>query len=250
LSKRTLDGRVAVVTGAAGGIGAAITRRFVAEGARVVLVGRNVAALEALAASIDPECAQTMVLGCDVGAPDQVAAAVAKVESERGDIDVLVNNAGAFFTAPIDETSFEDFDTVVRSSLYGAWLMSRAAVPRMKAAGRGAIVNMSSIAATAGTLHGTGYSAAKAGILGFTKSLARELGPFNVRVNAVIPGIISAGMWDGLTPELRDRKVAEVPMGRPGTADEVADAVLFLVGDQSSYLTGTAMDVTGGRAMY
>jgi 3-oxoacyl-[acyl-carrier protein] reductase len=249
---RTLDGQVAVITGAAGGIGTAITQAFVAEGARVVLVGRSIDTLEALVAQMSGEdcSAAAMALRCDVSEPDQAAATVAQVEATHGRVDVLVNNAGAFITAPIEEMSFDDFDRVVRSSLYGAWLMSRAAVPRMKANRHGSIVNISSIAATAGTLHGSGYSAAKAAMIGFTKSLARELGPFNVRVNSVLPGIISAGMWDGLTPELRARKVAEVPMGRPGTAEEVADAVLYLAGERSSYVTGTAVDVTGGRAMY
>ena len=166
-----------------------------------------------------------------------------------GKVDILVNNAGVTRDAYIGRMSVADFELVLDVSLKGAWLGTRAVSPHMRGQGSGAIVNVSSLSGKIGNPGQTNYSAAKAGLIGLTKAAAKELGPSGVRVNAVQPGLIRTDMTLAMKPEIFAAKEAEVPMGRAGTAAEVASAVVFLVSPMASYVNGAVLEVSGGRGI-
>jgi 3-oxoacyl-[acyl-carrier protein] reductase len=240
-----LEGKAAVVTGAAQGIGLAIARQFVAEGARVMIGDIDqVAAREA--ASV---LGQASARRCDVTREDDVEALIRGCVDEFGSIDVLVNNAGITRDATMPKMTLENFRAVIDVHLQGAWLGTRAAAAHMRAAGRGSIVTVSSISGKSGIFGQTNYSAAKAGLVGLTKAAAKELGAKNVRVNAVQPGLIRTAMTEAMPREAWEAKMAEIPMGRAGEPDEVANVVTFLASDLASYMTGTVLEITGGRMM-
>ncbi len=181
--------------------------------------------------------------------PDGVDALVRRCVDEFGALDVLVNNAGITRDATMRKMSLDAFREVVDVHLTGTWLGTRAASAVMREQGHGAIVNISSISGKVGNLGQTNYSAAKAGIVGLTKAAAKEVAHAGVRVNAVQPGIIRTAMTGAMREDVWEAKLAEVPMGRAGEPEEVANVVLFLASDLSSYLTGTTTEVTGGRYM-
>lgn len=241
-----LEGRSAVVTGGARGIGLAVARRVVGEGGRVVIGDVDAAAAASVAAGLgDP--GRALGVRCDVTQPDEVEALVQRCLDDFGSLDVMVNNAGITRDATMRKMTVDDFDTVVAVHLRGAWLGTRAASLVMREQKRGAIVNISSISGKVGMVGQTNYSAAKAGIVGLTKAAAKELAHLGVRVNAVQPGLIATAMTEALRPDVWESKLAEIPMGRAGTPEEVAGAVLFLASDLSAYMTGTVLEVTGGR---
>ncbi len=241
-----LDGKVAVVTGGAQGIGLAIAQRFVAEGARVVLGDLNAAALdEAVAALGGPETARGVV--CDVVDAGSVQNLLDTAVAEFGALDVLVNNAGITRDATMRKMTEEQFDQVIAVHLKGAWNGTRLAAGYMREHGGGAIVNMSSISGKVGLLGQTNYSAAKAGIVGLTKAAAKEVAHVGVRINAIAPGLIRTAMTEAMPQRIWDEKMTEIPMGRAGEPGEVASVALFLASDLSSYMTGTLLEVTGGR---
>lgn len=246
-----LDERVAVITGGAGGIGRAVARRFVEAGAAVVLCDRQADAVEAAASSLTGNRHHAVGLACDVTIRADVDALVAKIAKDFGRIDILVNNAGIMGpTTPLWEVSDESWDLVLSADLRSVFLCCRAVVPVMRTQGRGAIVNMASIAGKEGTPFLAPYSAAKAGIIALTKALARELIGDGVRVNSVAPAIIATPLLDQLPSEAVQTMLAKAPMGRFGTADEVAAVVQFLVADEASFITGQCYDASGGRATY
>lgn len=241
-----LEGRGAVVTGGAQGIGLAIARRVVGEGGRVVIGDVDAAAATRAAAGLG-EPGRAIGVRCDVTQPDQVDALVQRCVEEFGALDVMVNNAGITRDATMRKMTLDDFDAVVDVHLRGTWLGTRAASLVMRERKRGAIVNISSISGKVGMAGQTNYSAAKAGIVGLTKAAAKELAHLGVRVNAVQPGLIATAMTEALRPDVWESKLAEIPMGRAGSPEEVAGAVLFLASDLSAYMTGTVLEVTGGR---
>ncbi|MGB2923638.1 MAG: 3-oxoacyl-ACP reductase FabG [Mycobacterium sp.] len=241
-----LTGQTAVVTGGAQGLGFAIAQRFVAEGARVVLGDVNLEATQAAAEQLGGDDVARAVR-CDVTSVEQVDALVVAAVDGFGGLDVMVNNAGITRDATLRKMTEEQFDQVISVHLKGTWNGLRSAAAVMRAKKSGAIVNMSSISGKVGMVGQTNYSAAKAGIVGMTKAAAKELAYLGVRVNAVQPGLIRSAMTEAMPQRIWDAKVAEVPLGRAGEPDEVANVALFLASNLSSYMTGTVMEVTGGR---
>jgi 3-oxoacyl-[acyl-carrier protein] reductase len=243
-----LNDKVAVITGGAQGIGEAIARTFAAQGAKVVLGDRDGAAAELTAKSLDAGAA--LGFGCDVTDGEQIQALLQFAVDRFGGVDVMVNNAGITRDATMRKMTEEDFDQVIAVHLRGAWLGTKHAAAVMREQGRGgAIVNMSSISAKVGFFGQTNYSAAKAGVVGLTKAAAKELARDNVRVNAIQPGLISTAMTRAMPEHIWEAKMAEIPLQRAGTVEEIADVALFLASGMSSYMTGTVLEVTGGRLM-
>ncbi|MBB2991617.1 3-oxoacyl-[acyl-carrier protein] reductase [Mycolicibacterium iranicum] len=241
-----LTGRTAVVTGGAQGLGFAIAQRFVAEGARVVLGDVNIDATQEAADTLGgAEVARAF--RCDVTDSGEVEALVAAAVETYGGLDIMINNAGITRDATMRKMTEDQFDQVIAVHLKGTWNGLRAAAAIMRENKRGAIVNMSSISGKVGMVGQTNYSAAKAGIVGMTKAASKELAYLGVRVNAIQPGLIRSAMTEAMPQRIWDSKVAEVPMGRAGEPEEVANVALFLASDLSSYMTGTVLEVTGGR---
>lgn len=242
-----LDGRTAVITGGAQGIGFAIAERFVAEGARVVLGDLDLAATEAAAKRLGDQSATAV--RCDVTDGAAVDALLAHAIVTFGSLDVMVNNAGITRDATMRTMTEDQFDQVVAVHLKGTWNGTRKAAAIMRERKSGSIVNISSLSGKVGMVGQTNYSAAKAGIVGLTKAAAKEMAHHGVRVNAVQPGLIRSAMTEAMPAKAWDQKMSEIPMGRAGEPAEVASVVLFLASDLSSYMTGTVLEVTGGRFM-
>lgn len=241
-----LAGRTAVITGGAQGLGLAIAERFLAEGARVVIGDLNLEATQAAAKGLG-SAALARGVRCDVTSAADVDALIAVALDAFGGLDIMVNNAGITRDATMRKMTEQDFDEVIDVHLKGTWNGTRAAAAVMREQGRGAIINMSSISGKVGFVGQTNYSAAKAGIVGLTKAAAKELAHLGVRVNAIQPGLIRSAMTEAMPQRIWDAKLAEVPMGRAGEPSEVAAVALFLASDLSSYMTGTVLEVTGGR---
>jgi 3-oxoacyl-[acyl-carrier protein] reductase len=242
-----LEGRTAVITGGAQGLGLAIAQAFVAEGANVVLGDLNEEAVIEAAKSLDVGD-RAIGMGCNVAELSQVDALVNKAVEVFGSLDVMVNNAGITRDATMRKMTEEQFDQVIAVHLRGTWngLKTASAIMREQENG-GSIINVSSISGKVGMLGQTNYSAAKAGIVGMTKAAAKEVGFKNVRVNAIQPGFINTAMTAAMRQDVIDSKLAEIPMGRAGEPSEVASVVLFLASDMSSYMTGTVQEIAGGR---
>jgi 3-oxoacyl-[acyl-carrier protein] reductase len=243
-----LTGQTAVVTGGAQGLGFAIAERFVSEGARVVLGDVNLEATESAAAKLGGDDVAVAVRS-DVTVAADVDTLVATAVDRLGGLDIMVNNAGITRDATMRKMTEEQFDQVIAVHLKGTWNGTRKAAAVMRENKRGAIVNMSSLSGKVGLVGQTNYSAAKAGIVGMTKAAAKEVAHLGVRVNAIAPGLIRSAMTEAMPQRIWDEKVAEVPMGRAGEPSEVANVALFLASDLSSYMTGTVLEVTGGRFM-
>ena len=243
-----LTGQTAVITGGAQGLGFAIAQRFVAEGARVVLGDVNLETTESATTQLGGDDVAAAVR-CDVTSAVDVDTLVAAAVDRFGGLDIMVNNAGITRDATMRKMTEEQFDQVIAVHLKGTWNGLRKSAAIMRENKRGAIVNMSSLSGKVGLVGQTNYSAAKAGIVGMTKAAAKELAHLGVRVNAIAPGLIRSAMTEAMPQRIWDEKVAEVPMGRAGEPSEVANVALFLASDLSSYMTGTVLEVTGGRFM-
>jgi len=244
-----LTGRVALVTGGSRGIGRHIAETLAAAGAQVVLTARTREAAEQAAATIPatPEVARGIAL--DVADGESVQQGVAGVIADYARIAILVNNAGITSDNLLLRMKAEEWDCVLRTNLGGAYRMCRAVVPSMVKARYGRIVNVTSVVAHLGNAGQVNYVAAKAGVEGLSKSLARELATRNVTVNCVAPGFIDTDMTRGLDDAARERLLSQIPLGRLGTPADVAAAVAFLVGDGADYITGTTLHVNGGMYM-
>ena len=247
-----LEGKVAVVSGAASarGIGLATARMFAKHGAKVVILDLDEKAAADAAASIGPE---HRGFGCNVANLDSCKAAAERALAEFGRVDVLINNAGITQPVKTQEIDPASWDRIMDVNLRGVLYLSQVFLPQMKKQHSGSIVCMSSVSAQrgGGILGGPHYSAAKAGVLGLAKAMARELGPDGIRVNCVAPGLIQTDISAGkITDEKKAEIAASVPMNRLGLADDVAGAYLYLASDLSAYITGTCIDVNGGMHIH
>lgn len=248
-------GKLVIVTGGAGGLGGAISSAFLHEGARVAIFDTNPEAIDrALAELAQPDDSMGAVV--DVRIRDSVTAGVAEVVAAFGGVDILIAAAGGSLGTPrdIDDIEPEHLDLVIDVNIKGTFNCAQAVVPHMKARGGGAIVNFSSIGGrSTSPVTGIPYAAAKAGVLGLTRRLAREVGPDSIRVNAIAPGLFLTGRLQGMFDEMaakdRDEVLDAIPLHRMPELRECVDPVLFLASEESSYITGAVLDVNGGRFM-
>jgi NAD(P)-dependent dehydrogenase (short-subunit alcohol dehydrogenase family) len=239
-------GRVALVTGAGSGIGAAVARKLGASGARVLVTGLPTDPIEEVAASIRAAGGTAISVPTDVSRFDDVVAAVERAVAEYGRLDQAVNCAGvAPQLVPMAETSLEDWQRVTSINLSGTFHSLRAELPAMVAGGGGAIVNIASVQATKPLVHGSPYTAAKFGVVGLTRNAAIDHAHQGIRVNAVSPGVTDTPMV-ATEPEVSAQIAAHIPMGRMARAEEMADAAAYLLSDEASYITGSELVVDGG----
>jgi len=241
----TLEGKVVLVTGGARGIGAAVSRELAAAGARVCVNYRAGAeTADALASELGG-----IAIGADVADPEQVASLVARVETELGPLDALVANAGITRDTLIMRMSDEEWQEVIDTNLRGVFNCCRAVARGMLKRKTGSIVTLTSVVGLHGNAGQTNYAASKAGIIGLTKALAKELGSRGVRVNAVAPGYIDTELTSVLPDELKELILANTPLGRLGEPTDVAGAVRFLCSDEARFVTGAVLQVDGGLGM-
>lgn len=241
--------KVVVVTGASRGIGREIALKFAAAGAQVVLSGRNEQNLQELAAEIEGAGGKALAVAGDVARTEDVEVLFQKAAETFQRVDILVNNAGITRDGLLLRMKDEDWDLVLDTNLKGAFLCTRAAAKLMSKQKYGRIVNISSVVGEMGNPGQANYCASKAGLIGLTKSVARELARRNVTVNAVTPGFIQTDMTDALPEKTRIELSAMIPLGRLGEAAEVAHAVLFLSSDSAAYITGQVLGINGGMYM-
>ncbi len=243
-----LVGQVAVVTGGAQGIGFAIAERLVASGARVALWDMNADLLAEAAGRLGQPATGFTVNIADY---DAVAAALAKTEAEVGPVDILVHSAGiAGKNAPLDEYDLAEWRRVIDIDLNGAFYVNRAVIPGMKARNYGRIVNIASIAGKEGNPNASAYAAAKAGVIGMTKALGKEVAKYDIAVNAITPATAKTRILDELKPEFIDYMLSRIPRGRFLEVNEAANMVAWLVSRENSFTTASVFDLSGGRATY
>jgi 3-oxoacyl-[acyl-carrier protein] reductase len=243
-----LSDKTAVITGAAQGIGLAIAELFAAEGARIIVGDLDGDAAGRVAERLGGARVARAVV-CDVTSASDVDGLMSEAVTAFGSVDVMVNNAGITQDATMRTMTEEQFDRVIGVHLKGTWNGTRKAAAIMREQRSGTIVNISSLSGKVGMVGQTNYSAAKAGIVGLSKAAAKELAHHGVRVNVIQPGLIRTAMTEAMPPAAWDQKMAEIPMGRAGEVGEVASVALFLASDLSAYMTGTVLEVTGGRFM-
>jgi 3-oxoacyl-[acyl-carrier protein] reductase len=243
------DGRVALVTGASRGIGESIARRLAAEGAIVLAAARSTAVLDRVVADIAKSGGRARVLELDVSQPASIESAMKTAIEEHGQIDVLVNNAGIAEDNLILRMSRDAWDRVLMTNLTGAFLLIQAVVKGMVRRRYGRIVNVTSVVGLMGNAGQANYAAAKAGLVGLTRSVARELGSRNVTCNAVAPGFIATAMTDRMTEAAREGLSGQIPLQRLGAPEDVAAAVAFLASEDAAYVTGAVLNVSGGLYM-
>jgi 3-oxoacyl-[acyl-carrier protein] reductase len=244
-----LSGRVAVVTGGSRGIGLAVARALVQDGASVVVSGRDAARLESAAAELEALGGAVLAVTSDASRREDADALIEATRERFGRIDVLVNNAGITRDQLLVRMKDDDWDRVMETNLRGVFLLTRAAGKAMMRQRSGRIINMASTAGAMGNAGQVNYSAAKAGVIGLTKAAARELAHWNILVNCVAPGLVETDMTAAIPAEARDALLQQVPLKRMGTAREVAEAVRFLTGEGGAYVTGQVIHVNGGLYM-
>ena len=245
----SLDGRVAMVTGASQGIGRACAVALAKAGAQVALAARNATKLREVAAEIEAAGGRAMPFEMDLASEDSIKAVTKAVVAHYGKIEILVNNGGITRDNLMLRMKLADWNAVLNTNLTGAFLLTQAVSSSMLKARWGRIINISSVVAETGQAGQANYAASKAGLIGLTMSLARELASRNITANAVAPGYISTPMTDVLTDQQRSAMLTQIPLDRAGTPEDVANAVVFLASDQASYITGHVLDVNGGMHM-
>ena len=248
--QNTLTGKVALVTGASRGIGRAIALKLAAEGAAVVInYHGSMEKAKEVKAEIESDGGIAEIMQCNVADYQATEAMIRKVTDDFGRLDILVNNAGITRDGLLMKMSEEDYDTVLDTNLKGTFHCIRFAARQMLRQRGGRIINLSSVSGILGNAGQANYSASKAGVIGLTKSAARELASRGITVNAVAPGFIETEMTAVLTEKVRESAVAQIPRGAFGTAEDVAEAVAFLASDSARYITGQTIHVDGGMAM-
>jgi 3-oxoacyl-[acyl-carrier protein] reductase len=245
----SLDGRVAMVTGASQGIGRACAVSLAKAGAQVALAARNGAKLAEVAAEIEGAGGKAMPFEMDLASEESIKAVTKAVVAQYGKIEILVNNGGITRDNLMLRMKLADWNAVLQTNLTGAFLLTQAAVSSMLKTRWGRIINISSVVGETGQAGQANYAASKAGLIGLTMSLARELASRNITVNAVAPGYISTPMTDVLNDQQRSAMLTQIPLDRAGTPEDVASAVVFLASDQAGYITGHVLDVNGGMHM-
>ncbi|BEV71849.1 MULTISPECIES: 3-oxoacyl-ACP reductase FabG [unclassified Paludibacterium] len=242
-----LQGKVALVTGASRGIGAAIAEALVAEGAIVIGTATSEAGAEAIHGRLQASGGAGRVL--DVSVPGAIEALIGEIGKTFGDVSILVNNAGITRDTLLLRMNEEDWDAIMNTNLKSVFLASKAVLRGMMKARTGRIINIASVVGAMGNAGQANYAAAKAGIMGFTKSMAREVGSRNITVNCVAPGFIDTDMTKALPEAQREALVGQIALGRLGDAKDIADAVVFLASDRAAYITGQTLHVNGGMLM-
>ncbi len=241
-----LSGKVALVTGASRGIGKSIAAEFSRCGARVALVARNREALEAVAAEL---AGDTAIFSADVSDNEAIANLIKDVETALGPIDILVNNAGITKDGLLIRMSEDDWDSVQAVNLKAAFTLTKAVTRGMMKRRNGRIINITSVVGLTGNGGQSNYAASKAGLIGFTKSIAKELGSRNILVNAIAPGFIETDMTADLPADTKEALLSQIALGRLGAGDDIANAAAFLASDLAGYMTGQVMVVDGGMVM-
>ena len=245
-----LDGRHALVTGASRGIGRAVALALAAEGASVALnFAGNVAAAEAVRDEIERAGGKAILVPADVSDEGAVEAMVKTVAEAFGSIDILINNAGITRDGLLLRMKEADWDAVLNTNLKGVFLCAKAVSKLMMKKRYGRIVNMASVVGLVGNASQANYAAAKAGVIGFTKAMAKEMASRGITVNAIAPGFIHSDMTDILPDKVKEARLAGIPLGRAGEPTDVAQAALFLASDQAAYITGQVLQVDGGMVM-
>lgn len=244
-----LRDKVALITGAARGIGREIALNFARQGADVAVVDISLADAEAVASEIRSMGRRAVAVSGSVGNAEDVEAFVTKISAELGRIDILVNNAGITRDTMLLRMKEEDWDAVLGVNLKGAFLCTKAVAKLMIKQRYGRIVNIASVVALMGNIGQANYSASKAGLIGFTKTVARELASRNITVNAIAPGFISTSMTEVLPENVKEIMMAQIPLGRFGSPEDIANTAAFLVSDAASYITGQTISVNGGMVM-
>ncbi|WP_066067546.1 3-oxoacyl-ACP reductase FabG [Neobacillus soli] len=244
-----LKEKVAIITGAAGGIGLTAAEVFAREGAKVAMADFNVEQGEARARELQEKGYEVSFFQVNVADRGSVDEMVEKVRGSYGKIDILINNAGITRDAMLSKLSVEDFQTVLDVNLTGVFHCTQAVLPAMIANGRGKIINTSSVSGVYGNVGQTNYAATKAGVVGMTKTWAKELGRKGINVNAVAPGFIETGMTAKVPEKVLAQMMQMVPLARLGKPEDIANAYLFLASDESNYVNGTVLHVDGGIMM-
>ena len=245
-----LTGKTAIVTGGSRGIGRAVSLLLAREGANVAIVyAGNTAAAEETKQQAEALGAAAAVFQCDVADDQAVADMVKAVKTQFGSVDILVNNAGITRDGLLMRMKEADWQAVLDTNLTGVYHCTKAVSKLMMKQRQGAVINLSSVVGETGNAGQANYAAAKAGIIGFTKAVAKELASRNIRVNAVAPGYVETDMTAGLPDSAKEDMLRSIPLGRPATAGDVAQAVLFLASDQAKYITGQVLNVDGGMVM-
>jgi 3-oxoacyl-[acyl-carrier protein] reductase len=241
--------RTVLVTGASRGIGNVCARAFASSGYRVMVAARNRERLEETASEIRSSGGEAHALEIDLASEESIKSAIGSVLKDFGQIDILVNNAGMTKDGLAVRMRAADWEQVIATNLTGAFFAIQQVLPRMMRERWGRIVNISSVVGEMGNAGQANYAASKAGLIGLTKALAQEIGSRNITVNAVAPGYIETDMTRGLSQELKDKMIAQTPLRRMGTAEDVAHAVKFLASDEAGFITGHVLDVNGGIYM-
>ncbi len=244
-----LSDKVAIVTGASRGIGREIALALASQGAKVVASARNAEALAKLTAEIKSQGGDALAVVGDVAVEDDANNLVKQAVAAYGQVDIFINNAGITRDGLLLRMKNADWDAVLDTNLKGAFLCTRAVAKVMSKQRSGRIINISSVVGEMGNAGQANYCASKAGLLGLTKSVARELARRNVTVNAITPGFITTEMTEDMTEKAQETMTEQIPLGRPGSAEDVANAVIFLASEQSAYITGQVLGVNGGMYM-